>query len=194
MEREVGQILLERRQEQGPGVFIGGGERPRADQSGAQDRRLAPRGDRLECSNHVRQSLGLSAADPGLDQIEHRWPTHEAVKLRSVLVEYRPQVAKRLFVASIAKRLRTPREVRGGQQRAALHRPQGPLRLGDPRFEVGFGPAQRRGKRGNELRCEAVLRLVGVASQPERLRCRPPRLPPTHLPVSPPRRSARALG
>ena len=83
-------------------------------------------------------------------------------------VEYGPEVVECLLMAAIAERGGTASQMRGRKQRAAIHRPQRSLGAGDSRS--GSFPRSRGHEPGVQLTREPVLRLIGVAGQPRRLR------------------------
>ena len=174
------------------GVIVIAHQRPRADQAGAQDRRLAVAGDLLQLAGDLRDPGGVLAATAGLDEVEHGRPAHEAVKRRVVLVEHRPERAECLVVPSLAESRGAPGEVRGGEQRPTVHRGQCSLRLGEHRIEVGFATAQRSGQRAHELPGESELRLASVARQDRRLGARRARPLPNRPRTWQPTRSGRA--
>ena len=131
-------------------------------------------------------SGGVLTATAGLDEVQHGRPAHEAVIRRVVLVEHRPERAECVVVPSLAESRCGPGKVRGGEQRAALHRRQCSLRPGEHRIEVGFATAQRSGQRAYELTGEPELRLASFAREGRRLgACPLGRFPITRVGGSP---------
>src|SRR4030088_1196609 len=84
------------------------------------------------------------------------------MKRRMGLVEDRPQVTKSLVLPSVAHSGSAASEVRGRQQRPALHGLEYPLRLRHDRLDVCLRSTNRGDKRADQLASEPILRLAGV--------------------------------
>jgi hypothetical protein len=82
------------------------------------------------------------------------------------LVEYGPEVVECLPMAAIAEGGRPASQMRGRQQRAAIHGPQSSLGAGD----FGLISPQRSHEPGVQLTREPELPLIGVTGQPRSLR------------------------
>ena len=114
----------------------------------------------------------MAASPRRLDEVEDRWPAHEAVKRRIGFVKYRPEVVDGLLVAALAEGCRAASQMRGRQQRTAPHRPQRALRTGDSFLEVRVVSPKPGHERCDQLTREPILRLIGVPGQPRTLRTR----------------------
>ena len=101
-----------------------------------------------------------------LDKVENGRPPHETMKRRIGFVEHRPEVAECILVAALAEGCGAASEMRGRQQRSAVHRSQRALGTGDPLLEVGVVAPESGHECGDELTREPILRLVGVPCQP----------------------------
>ncbi len=115
----------------------------------------------------------MLTATAGLYEVQDRWPAHEPVKRRVVLVEHGPERAECVVVSPIAESRGGPSKVCRREQRPAIHRRQCSLRSDEHRIEFTFATARRSGERAYELPGESELRLARLARQGRRLGARP---------------------